>query len=148
MSAIFHLTNIDNAPNRYAIEQGTTFNWLTLVLDGDFTTWTPRGQIRDRYADDGGVIKAAFSFPILVMGSATLPAGGTATGTIIRPQLTANQSAMLDWLAAKMTKRANNKEQAIPGRNVWVYDIELQSVSGEVIRVVEGYVEIVPEVTR
>ncbi len=147
-AAIFHLTNTDNNPHRYAIEQGATFNWLTLVLEGDFTTWTPRGQIRDRYVDDGGVIKAAFTFPPLALGQATLPNGGSATGTLIRPQLANVQSSALDWLISKMSKRSNSKEQAIPGRNVWVYDIELQSPTGEVVRVVEGYIEVVPEVTR
>ncbi|MBW4666451.1 MAG: hypothetical protein KME60_03145 [Cyanomargarita calcarea GSE-NOS-MK-12-04C] len=148
MAAIFHLTNTDNGPNRYAIEQGATFNWLTLVLDGDFTTWQPRGQIRDRYVENGGTIKASFTFPTLVQGSAALPNGGTATGTILRPQLSDEQTTSLDWLATKMAKRSNNKEQAIIGRNVWVYDIEIESPAGEVMRVVEGYVEVSPEATR
>jgi|GEM_PF-4946816 hypothetical protein len=162
-AVVFHLTNTDNdatcyngghlrnavaPPRRYAIEQGATFNWLTLVLEGDFTMWLPRGQIRDRYAEQGGLIKASFSFPPLVQGSANLPGGGTVLGTLIRPQLTDKQTTSLDWLATKMNKRATAKEQPIAGRNVWVYDIELESPQGEVIRIVEGWVEVTPEATR
>jgi hypothetical protein len=147
-AAIFHLTNTDNAPNRYAIEQGATFNWLTLVLDGDFTTWAPRGQIRDRYASSGGKVKSTFTFAPLVTGEVTLPNGQKINGTIIRPQLTDEQTTTLDWAESKMVKRSNQKEQAIPGRNVWIYDVEMESPSGEVMRIVEGWVELSLEVTR
>lgn len=147
-SAIFHLTNTDNAPNRYAIEQGATFDWLTLVLAGNFTNYIPRGQIRDRYVDQGGIIKASFSFLPLVMGNAPLPGGETISGTLLQPRLLQAETTVLDWFATKMNKRASSKEPAIVGKNVWVYDIELQSPSNEIIRVVEGYIEVVPEVTR
>lgn len=147
-AAIFHLTNVDNPPHRYAIEQGATFSWLTLVLDGDYTTWTPRGQIRNNYASNGGTAKAVFSFPALVMGTATLPGGGNATGTIIKPTLTDEQTQLLDWAESKMQARSKSSEPALPGKNVWVYDIELESPSGEVMRLVQGFVEISLEATR
>jgi hypothetical protein len=147
-SAIFHLTNIDNYPNRYAIEQGITFDWLTIVIEGDFTRWTPRGQIRDRYAEEGGIVKATFSFAPLILGSAALSTGGNATGTIVKPFLSQAQTKVLNWLAAKMKVRTSEREQAIPGRNIWVYDLELESPEGNVLRILEGWVEVSPEVTR
>jgi hypothetical protein len=147
-AAIFHLTNTDNAPHRYAIEQGTTLNWLTLVLDGDYTTWQPRGQIRDRYASEGGKIKSTFAFAPLTIGEVTLPNGQKINGTIIRPQLTDEQTTTLDWAESKMVKRASLKDVAIPGRNVWVYDVELESPSGEVMRVAEGWIEVALEATK
>lgn len=147
-AAIFHLTNVDNLPSRYAIEQGATFAWLTLVLDGDYTTWTPRGQIRNNYASNGGVIKTVFSFSPLVMGTASLPGGGTATGTIVKPSLSNQQTQLLDWAESKMQARSKSSEPALPGKNVWVYDIELESPSGEVMRLVQGFVEVNLEATR
>ncbi len=147
-AAIFHLTNVDNPPHRYAIEQGATFSWLTLVLDGDYLSWTPRGQIRNNYASNGGTVKTVFGFPPLTMGAATLPGGGTATGTIIKPTLTNQQTQLLDWAESKMQARTKSSEPALPGKNVWVYDIELESPGGEVMRLVQGFIEVSLEATR
>lgn len=147
-AAIFHLTNNDYPDKRYAIEQGASFNWLTLVADDDYTDWVPRGQIRTNYASSGGIIKASFNFLPLVIGETTLPnSDEIITGTIIKPYLTALQTASLDWIETRMQNR-NGCSSPVPGKNVWVYDIELESPQNTIIRIVEGFIEVSLEVTR
>lgn len=148
-SAIFHLTLTDNYPKNFSIEQGTTFSWLTLVIDVNYSNWQPKGQIRNKYASDGGIVKAEFSFDPLVVGDVELPDGTTTNGTILRPKLTATQTTALDWIESKMSTRSSSSDKIIPGKNVWVYDIELTNIAtSEVLRVVQGFVEISPEATR
>jgi hypothetical protein len=113
------------------IEQGADFNNLTFVLVGDYTAWLPRGQIRDDYASLGGTLKASFLFSPLILGEATLDDGTLVSGTLIRPSLTEIETRSL--VQSKGLR--------------WVYDIELQSPDGEVIRVTQGRVDISPEVT-
>lgn len=143
----FHLTLTDNFPANYSIEQGATWNWLTLVATGDYTGWTPKGQIRDKYLTEGGIIKASFSFSPLTYGEITLANNTKIFGTLIKPFMSAATTRTLNWVESKMKLREFAYDKVIPGRNVWLYDIELESPSGEVIRLVQGFVEVSPEVT-
>jgi hypothetical protein len=140
-AATFHLTGTD------AIAQGATFNGLTIVVDAKFVDWTPRGQIRTDYAEKGGIVKANFSFSAIALGEVSLPEGGKVSGAIIRPYLSATQTQSLDWLMSKMKAREQSRESAVVGRNVWLYDIELFKAD-TVERILQGFVEVSPEVTR
>lgn len=145
MVITLHLTDTDNAPNRYAIQQGATFNRLQVfLLGGDYTLWTPRGQIRDNYASRGGTVQAQFSFFPLQLGSLTID-GEEKIGTILRPFLSAYQTSLLNW--SEVVPRQSVTERAVVGKNVWAYDIQVASPEGVVERVVEGFVEISMGVT-
>lgn len=138
--AILHLTNTDHNSVDYSIRQGATFGGVRLLMmDGDYTSWTARGQIRNTYVNLGGIVQAAFTFAPLVMGSMTID-GVERLGTLVQPQLSATQTAGLDW--SGMTLRRSVKEPAVPGTNVWVYDIYVESPEGVIERIAEGYVEV------
>lgn len=147
-AGIFHLTNNDSQ-YRYAIEQGATFSWFYFVLDGDYTGYTPRGQIRDKYAAQGGIIKATFIFHPLVYTVTTLPNATQIQGTVVYPHLTSDITKTLDWYGSGMKTRFSQIEPPIPGVNVWVYDIELVSPDqSTVFRVLQGFVEVSLEATN
>lgn len=140
MPVTLHLTDTDNTPKRYAIQQGATFSSLQIVLvNVDYTAWTPRGQIRDNYISRGGTVQAQFSFFPLQLGSLTID-GDEKVGTILRPFLSAYQTSLLDW--SEITPRQSTTERAVVGKNVWVYDLQVVSPDGIVERIVEGYVEV------
>lgn len=132
-----------------AIEQGASLNWLTFVVAADFRGWTPRGEIRNNYVSLGGEVKGEFDFKPLVYGEVTLEDGVTKiTGTVIRPYMDATATSQLDWAQTRMKLRSSPYEKPIPGRNVWVYDIELLSPTGEIVRVVQGFVEVSLQATQ
>lgn len=115
------------------INQGASFDALTVVLAGDYTAWSPKGEIRNNYLTLGGALKASFTFDPLVLGQATMPDGTIVSGTILKPLLSAAQTAALPLPLQSET---------------WVYDIELKKPNDQrVIRVMQGRVEISPEVT-
>lgn len=143
---VFHLTAVDNYPYNYSIQQGATLDWLTFVVEGDYKDWLPRGQIRDKYPNTGGTIKAEFSFDPLIFGEVTLPTGIKIMGTKIKPKINASTTTAFDWIQTKMQARKARTDTAVPGKNVWVYDIELVKDT-EVIRLVQGNVEVSPNVT-
>ena len=146
MAQTFHLTATDHTDYSYAIQQGSTFDSVTFLHPDNLTTWNARGQIRDNYADLGGVIKATFTFPTLVYEPVTI---GTVTKsyTKIKPTLSA---AVTQALVFDLKKRIDSTVTAVPGKNVWVYDVEVYSsdVVPVVYRIGEGFVEISKEVTR
>lgn len=144
----FHLTSTDSYPYSYAIEQGASFNWLTFVIENeDYTDWLTRGQIRNNYPANGGVIKAAFSFDPSEYGEITLPNGNKVMGTRIKPKLSAEVTAGLDWVQSKMILRKTRTDAPILGKNVWFYDIEIFNTLGDVIKISRGWVEVIPEAT-
>lgn len=134
----FHLTEKENLPNNYSIKQGETLDWLHFYYSDDVSTWIPKGQIRKDYLYKQGELLTEFNFETLVYGEFTLN-NITNYRTKITPYLTDEQTSLLPI----PNKR---KGQTIIGDNVWVYSIELESPQGKVIRLVEGYVEILPEV--
>jgi predicted MFS family arabinose efflux permease len=108
----------------FTIEQGATFNLLlTWKIDGtpvNITNWTARLAARVDVEDSEVILSLATS-----NGGITL---GGAAGTISLDQ-TATQTALL------------------PG-GTYVYDLELISAVGAVTRLVQGELDISPEVTR
>lgn len=143
----FHLTNIEQYPYKNAIIQGSSLDWLNFVITGDFSGWIPRGQIRNNYAQQGGIVKAEFGFEPLVFGTIILPSGLGVMGTLVKPRLSATATDGLDWVASGMRKRQFVTEKPIINKNVWVYDVEI-SKDGDVIRIAEGFVEVSLSVTR
>ena len=108
----------------FTIEQGATFNLLlTWKIDGtpvNITNWTARLAARVDGEDTEVILSLTTS-----NGGLTL---GGAAGTISLNQ-TATQTALL------------------PG-GTYVYDLELISAVGAVTRLVQGELNISPEVTR
>lgn len=146
-SATFHFTKTDHKDRDFSIEQGATLNWFTFVVPGNYSQWIIRGQIRNNYSSRGGIIKTTFNFNPLIYGEITREDNTIIIGTVIKPYLTAQQTQSLDWLESKMIPRNSYLDIVIPGKNVWLYDIELENSQNEVIRLLEGYVEVKPGVT-
>jgi len=105
------------------IEQGATYDQtFTFTRDGspvNLTGYTARMQIR------ASVTAQQVVYDVAVTGTFTL---GGAAGTI-RIVITATNTAALT-------------------AGTYVYDLELQSASGVVTRLLQGSVTVVPEVTR
>ena len=108
----------------FTIEQGATFNLLlTWEIDNipvNITNWTARLQARVDVEDSEVILSLTTS-----NGGITL---GGAAGTISLDQ-TATQTALLP-------------------AGTYVYDLELISAAGAVTRLVQGELNISPEVTR
>jgi hypothetical protein len=108
----------------FTIEQGATFNLLlTWKIDGtpvNITNWTARLAARVDVEDSEVILSLTTS-----NGGITL---GGAAGTISLNQ-TATQTALLP-------------------AGTYVYDLELVSAVGAVTRLVQGELNISPEVTR
>jgi hypothetical protein len=108
----------------FTIEQGATFNLLlTWKIDGtpvNITNWTARLAARVDVEDTEVILSLTTS-----NGGITL---GGAAGTISLNQ-TATQTALLP-------------------AGTYVYDLELISAVGAVTRLVQGELDISPEVTR
>ncbi len=108
----------------FTIEQGATFNLLlTWEIDGtpvNITNWTARLAARVDVEDSEVILSLTTS-----NGGITL---GGAAGTISLNQ-TATQTALLP-------------------AGTYVYDLELVSAVGAVTRLVQGELNISPEVTR
>lgn len=108
----------------FTIEQGATFNLLlTWEIDSvpvNITNWTARLQARVDVEDSEVILSLTTS-----NGGITL---GGAAGTISLDQ-TATQTALLP-------------------AGTYVYDLELISAVGAVTRLVQGELNISPEVTR
>lgn len=135
----FHLTKTDNNQD-YSIKQGASFALPIKYLGFDYSLWTPRGQIRRKYAYQVELedILAEFSF-------SSITYNGTDDYSLVTAFLTPTQTEALPVLSQR---RKTSRDAVIIGTNVFVYDIELESPTGDVIRDPYGYVEILPEVTR
>lgn len=120
MASYFDLTQA----NEWPIEQGATFQmdvtWK--ATDGtpvDLTGSTARMQLRETY-DSGSTLVS------LTSGSGITLGGTAGTVTIV---ITAAQTAALPIVAG-------------------VYDLEVESGTGVVTRLLQGVFEVTPEVTR
>jgi hypothetical protein len=116
------------------IEQGATFSIILSLKDENFvaidlTGLTFRGYIKKAFTDTAR--EAQFSFEILNQNDA-------ATKGKVKVSLTPAQTAA-------MTTNATGTNRAI---TTMVYDIESQSVLGEVTRWLQGEAKISPEVTK
>lgn len=142
----FHLTRTDHIDQgrSYAIQQGASFDWLTFHYPDDVSSWNPRGQIRTDYRSRGGNLVADFDFDPLVYVSQTIN-GTTAFRTKIKPKLSAITTASMSF---NLKRRKTSEDVAVPGRNVWVYDIELERpLDGLVVKISRGFVEVELEAT-
>ena len=129
--------------NSTVIQQGATFDWLQIYYKGDYSTWTPYGQIRKDYAYKNGEVLVDFNFYPLSYGNVTI---GEITGnyTLVRPYLSASKT-----LALPNHKLRTDSDQPLkPGRNCWLYDIKLVAPGGEVKKSTVRFLEVMPDVTR
>jgi hypothetical protein len=142
MVAYFHLTRFDNQGNIPSpILQGANFQVIFNYF-GDVSNYIPKGQIRTDYAFNDGELLAEFGFEPLTYQLITTN-NTEEMATIIVAKL-----SEADTLAIPIpTLRNSIQDKLFIGTNVYVYDIELRSPSGEVIRLVQGFVEVLPEVT-
>lgn len=141
-SVVFNLDNYSIAGSAYAIERGATFDLLNLLHPSDLSAWSPCGQIRDNYLHLDGELLATFSFLPLVYGAATLPDNTVANRTLIKPYLTDEQTSLIP-----VTKYRDG-DRVYPGRNAWVYDIKLESPAGEILILMRGTVQVLPNVSE
>jgi hypothetical protein len=123
MSVTYNFVNSDSV-NR-ALEQGATFIRSFVYQDAngdaiDLSDYTARMQVRVDYTSDQKIIE-------LTTQNAGITLGGV-DGTILL-QLSATDTA------------------GLPSGN-YVYDLEVESLSGIVTRLIEGRFDITPEVTR
>lgn len=128
--------------NQYAIEQGATYDRLSLFLPDNVANWTPYGQIRRDFAYRDEVAIALFGFQPLQYREVELQ-GELVNRTIITPYLTDEQTLLLP-----VPKTRREGEEYKPGKNCWVYDFKIESNSGEVVKLQWGYVDVIPDVTR
>lgn len=143
----YHLTSTDSPDNSRAIEQGANYASITFLVPANLSTWTVKGQVRDLYREDPeSKVKADFSFEKLEYKEYEVN-GTKGMYTAVKPLLTHEQTNALDWIATGMRTRLNAKQTAVPGLNVWVYDIELFTPEGRIEKLARGYVEVIPEVT-
>jgi hypothetical protein len=140
----YHLTTTDHTDTCHAIIQGATYYLPVIYYPEDISTWVVRGQIRKNYADLEPTVLANFSFNPIVYGSTTLN-GVEASRSMIRGFIPANITATIPTTPRL---RKSVADRAIIGTNVWVYAIEIASPSSEVIRLLNGFVEVELEVVR
>jgi hypothetical protein len=127
-----------NLTGNNAIHQGASYQCTTFYYPEDISDWTPRGQVRKTYLSD---VLVSFTFAPLTYQNVTLPDGNTGDRTLIIPTLTASETSQLPVTAPIISTN-------IVGYNSWVYDIELESDTGEVIKLASGYVQVLAEVTH
>lgn len=115
-----------------AVIQGKTYQRI-FTYSEDLTAGTLFGQIRNGYAQDGGVLLAEFNFQAMTYDALTLK-------TTIIAELTATVTALVPY-----TKYQGG--DTIPStRNCWVYDIEHRE--GDIVKLISrGLVQVKPEVT-
>lgn len=122
----------------YAIKQGATYDIATFYYPEDISDWIPRGQIRKLPHSE---VLAEFTFLPLAYTSVTLPDGTVGDRTVIIPILSAEQTSNLPYTHDLGTA-------LIKGFNAWVYDLELESPTGKVIKLSSGFCKVLPEVTH
>ena len=143
---IFHLTNTDNAPDCYAIEQGATFDSVIFLHPDNLVGWTPEGEVRKNYVSKepvGTLPLAVFVFEPIVYQSVTLKDGTIANRSIIQPLIGDDQTILMP------IPKARGSSKPLPGFNCWVYDVKLIAPSvnpaigrRQVIRLARGFVEV------
>jgi hypothetical protein len=115
------------------IEQGATFNRTLTLKDStgaaiDITGWVMRSMIRSNQSSSTPIIQ----FTCAILNQITYP--GMATFS-----LTAAQTASIQ------TPRVSTIELQ---NGVFRYDVEIQRPDGFVIRLLQGKVSVVPEITK
>ena len=115
------------------LEQGATFRRKLTFKDAngtpiDLTGYQFRSQIKNRY--DSAVAVAAFSFQT---SDQTI-----SPGEVIMSLSAVQTAAIPVEPSTGLTKRTTR----------YPYDLEIQNSSGEVARLFDGHVSVIPEVTR
>ena len=114
-----------------AITQGKTYRF-SFRIPGDRTIGEWRGQIRNKYAQSGGVLLASFSFSVTYQL--------TDDKTLVVVKLEATETATIPF-----TKFQGVGEPTI--RNCYVYDLEYEENGTVLPDLPYGLVQIRPEVT-
>ena len=114
-----------------AIVQGKTYQ-LTFNYSADLTGGVMRGQIRDKYLQDNGVIISAFNFSINY--------DNLENKSLVIATIDATETAPIPY-----TKYQGTGD--ITARNCYVYDIEYEE-NGTVLEILRGFVQVKPEVTE
>lgn len=146
MTSQFNLTKTDNLDD-YSVVQGATLKVIIRFIGSDISNWEFKGQIRKNWLDNEEDILADFDFATIPPQSTTETIDSTPTTVtyitgLIDEAITAN-------IPLIRRIRASAQETAIPGKNVWVYDIFGKNPSPEdVLRLKWGWVEIAPRVTE
>lgn len=139
----FHLTRFDNDGGVVSpIHQGASFQ-IVFHYFGDVSNYLARGQVRSDFASNGGSLLAEFEFDPLAYQLITKKDSSQCMATVIVAKLPASVTNTMPI----PTLRKTIKDKNVVGIHVWVYDIELESPDGFVIRLIEGYVEVLPQVT-
>jgi len=137
--ATFNLTITDNAPNDYSIDQGADYSKVAFNYPSNVSNWTPKGSIRHTWLD-----LDPYTPPLAIFSFNTLIYDSTTGKTLIIPTLTAAKTILIPHTKNRPTMNA----PVNLGVNVYVYDIDLVSPSGAIVRVVSGYVEVNPACTN
>lgn len=140
--AVLNLDNISKPNCLYAIYRGADYNVLRILHPNDVSLFTPCGEIRDNYLHAGGNLLASFTFDPLTFGLVTLPDNTQANRTVIVPSLPA---AITSTLTPTRTRTMTDAIRL--GINAYVYDIKLISPVGAVIKLIEGLVQVNPDVS-
>lgn len=114
-----------------AITQGKTYQ-ISFKIPTDLTAGEWRGQIRDKYAQDGGILLASFSF--------TTTYDSIENKTLVVAKIEANDTATIPY-----TKYQGNGEPTV--RNCYVYDLEYEENGTVPPDYPSGFVQVKPEVT-
>lgn len=116
-----------------AIEQGKTYNKLSLNYPDDLTQGTFYGQIRTLYFQDSGNLLGTFEFETPIFNEIE-------NKTLIKPYLTAETTQDIPYTKYQGGGTPNIK-------TCWVYDIEYHN-NEIVVPIIRGFVQVIPEVTR
>lgn len=115
-----------------AIEQGASWQKLSLFFPENLSTARIKGQIRSDFLAKGGVLYAEFGFAPPIYGSVLLPNGTTPVlRTAIVPSLTAVQTRSIPLTIGKL----------------WTYDI-FAELADRTIKIAYGKVDVLPTVTE
>ncbi len=144
----FHLTDTDHPDACYAIVQNETYNQLTIYYPNvDLTAGTLSGRISDNYKDEDQTFTVDFNFEPMVFGTFTFN-GKPGNYTQIKPFLTCAQTLALPVPPRTRTTATDRVVIGGTGANVWVYDIYHTDASNVCIKLIRGYVEVIPSVTQ
>lgn len=124
------VTNINGRTYDFAIKQGKTYEF-SFKYGSNLTIGVIRGQIRDRYAQEGGELLGEFSFSVSW--------NEEESKSLVVVRLSATQTSVISY-----TRYQGVGEATV--RNCYVYDIEYEE-NGTVIELLSGLVEVKPEVT-
>ena len=124
----------------YVIQKGTFWNPVVFLLKGDYTEWTPHGQIRDKA---GGELYASFQFESIVLVTKIIEEEEI-TYSRIKPFLNTTQTQNIP-----VTIAVKPNKPLIAGKNRWEYDILLSHPTDEeiILPVVQGLIEVNDTVT-